>query len=609
MGNTLPDIEKISRSVAQIGLLPCFRRGTASSDIRDVAAIQGIKTMRSLSIFILFSFVMQTNRAEANDSINSYGLLVGSNLPGENQEALKFSHMDATRMSAVLSEMGGFVSKNLTLLTDPDSQTLTAALDTIQTIIERHQDRNEQSSFLFYYSGHARARSLSLGDDEVLLEEIRARLEKLPATVKIVILDACQTGAFSRIKGAEPSADFSHNSISTFNTSGMAVMASSTASELSQESDLLQGSFFTHHLTVGLRGAADSDRNGQVTLHEAYRYAYNHTLVATSGTAVGSQHVTLETDMKGKGEMVLTMPAAATARIIFPASLKAEILLYRADDRTILAEAHKAEGLEMGLAFPPDNYLVLVRRGNDVRECTIVLGENQIVTFDLARCRLVEQESVTVKHSVEEITKKSSFKWRPLFEAAIGSLWTPQTDAYYRTLQTFGYYNQSNSMSLYYGALAGVHVNRYLAFGAFYSSLDKIKGREIRYYPGGDDSQDVYWQSHRFGFSIRGTLPVFRDRLIPFVQLDVGTAVSTIGYTVATVGTTSNRHVREIRWAYALSSSAGLIGMLSRNVGLLVQVAYIFAPAVKNLDGDKHNCGGLAFFGGLHFSFEAKETR
>ena len=69
------------------------------------------------------------------------------------------------------------------------------------------------------------------------------------------------------------------------------VLASSTASELSQESEALRASYFTHHLLSGLRGAADADRDGRVTLSEAYRYAYNRTLVATAATAPAAPSV------------------------------------------------------------------------------------------------------------------------------------------------------------------------------------------------------------------------------------------------------------------------------------------------------------------------------
>ena len=47
---------------------------------------------------------------------------------------------------------------------------------------------------------------------------------------------------------------------------GTAFIASTAVGEAAQESQALGGSFFTHHLETGLRGAADADGDGLVTL-------------------------------------------------------------------------------------------------------------------------------------------------------------------------------------------------------------------------------------------------------------------------------------------------------------------------------------------------------
>jgi hypothetical protein len=554
-------------------------------------------------LFLVF-FVSSAHAKETalSQPVHTFGLLVGSNLPGKNQTPLRFAHQDADRVRQVLSEIGDFDEENTTVLTDPDAETLRQTLDRTAALIAHYHARNEQTRFLFYYSGHARAHALSLGADEVPLEEVRQVLESLPATIKIVILDACQTGAFSRIKGADPAADFSHNSVETLNTTGMAVLASSTASELSQESDLLEGSFFTHHLVVGLRGAADRDQNGQVTLHEAYQYAYNQTLVATAGTAVGEQHVTLETELKGKGEMVLTKPANATARLLFPAELNAELLVNRADDQTILAEAHKAAGLEMGLAFPPDDYEVLVKEKEAVRRCPVTLADNQIVTLNVRHCVVLEKTSVAVKHTEPRDgmsrTSKDKFKWRPILELMAGGLVAYEDDAFLNRLETLEYRHKKSGarIQLYYEALVGVHFNRYLSLGAFYSALDHASKDEYIDYSG---DASYGWRAHRFGIKVRGQYPFLQDHLIPFVQFGVGPTVAQGTHTFYQI---TNNEEGETHWGYALSGGVGLIGMLYRSLGLLFQLEYIYAPTISNLYDEYHNSGGLALVGGARIT-------
>src|SRR6185436_7029392 len=168
---------------------------------------------------------------------------------------------------------------------------------------------------------------LDLGAGELPLAHLRERLLSLPSTLTVVVLDACQSGAFSRIKGAQPAADFSFNSRQRLDASGVAVLASSSGSELSQESEQLRSSYFTHHLLVALRGAGDTDGDGQVSIDEAYRYAYHQTLLATAATAVGGQHVSLEVDLKGHGEVPLSYPVRATASIELPVGLEGQTIV------------------------------------------------------------------------------------------------------------------------------------------------------------------------------------------------------------------------------------------------------------------------------------------
>ena len=107
---------------------------------------------------------------------------------------------------------------------------------------------------------------------------------------------------------------------------GVAVLASSSGSELSQESEQLQ--VVVLHASLARRPARRGrhQRDGLVTVDEAYRYAYHQTLLATAETAVGGQHVSLEVDLKGHGEVPLSFPRAATAHIELPAALEGKTL-------------------------------------------------------------------------------------------------------------------------------------------------------------------------------------------------------------------------------------------------------------------------------------------
>ena len=88
------------------------------------------------------------------------------------------------------------------------------------------------------------------------------------------------------------------------------MITSAGPSEPAQEWEALGGSLFTHHWLVGLRGAADRNSDGRVSLFEAYSYTYDHTLAASSTASAGIQHALHEFDLRGAGDFVLTRPAS-----------------------------------------------------------------------------------------------------------------------------------------------------------------------------------------------------------------------------------------------------------------------------------------------------------
>src|SRR5215813_2069516 len=316
----------------------------------------------------------------------AYALVVGSRDGGSGQTALRYSLDDAARFAQLLIELGRYEKNHVRLLRDPAPEQLLNELRSLAAELKHRQARGEHSSLLFYYSGHARASGLSLRSSELLLADLREELTSTPADLVVAILDACQSGSFSRIKAVEPAPDFSVNSVAQLNTQGLAVLASSTSSELSQESDRLAGSYFTHHLMMGLRGAADLDGDGRVTLTEAYRYAYARTLVDTAATAVGSQHATLETNLRGKGDVALTYPKEASASLSLLPELQGDVLVSVGE--VIVGEINKTAGTPVRLGLPPARYRVLVRQPELLYECMAELVEGQETPLVLASCNV-----------------------------------------------------------------------------------------------------------------------------------------------------------------------------------------------------------------------------
>ncbi len=526
--------------------------------------------------------------------VASYALVIGSNRPGKGQEALSFAKRDADRFGTVLRELGGFPSGSITTLYDPTPQGIRGALDKMRERVSRHAAAGEQTAFVFYYSGHARSSALNLGNEEISLTEIRTLIGTVPAQLTLVVLDACQTGAYSKVKGVAPAADFSYNSVAGLNQEGTVVIASSAASELAQESERLRGSFFTHHLVAALRGAADVNGDGVVTLDEAYRYAYNRTLVDTAKTAVGKQHVTLETALRGKGETVLSRPGTATAWLTLPREMSAEALIYRASDRQVVAEVHKASGREMTLALPPASYEVVVRRGKRAYACKTPIGKGTNHTLKLETCDRIRLEEPGTKGSGHRRTEHL------FFEVGFGAQWGKK-DAYNNRLNDFGLEgNIEGDPILHFGAVGYWSPLRYLKVGLQYSFLDDDD------YEG--DEEHFSWRAQRISLLVRGVLPLANDWLALYAQAGFGVAWAKTSYSQDGAGITlTDTPVSvydEERFAGWCASGGGGVQLLPwQYAGFFWQAEYVFAPVIENLLGDTHDSGGVAvttgFMGGF----------
>ncbi|MCU0663432.1 MAG: caspase family protein [Myxococcota bacterium] len=536
----------------------------------------------------------------------SFALLVGSNRAGAGQEPLRYAVDDARRLADVLIEVGVYDEERVRVLIDPGSDELLVALEALQEGLADAAQQGDETVVLFYYSGHARSQALNLGDDELPLSELRQTLEALPAKVKIAVIDACQSGAVSGIKGVAPAADFSHNSVSGLDVAGLAVLASSAASELSQESSQLGGSYFTHHLTVGLRGAADQNRDGLVSLAEAYTYAYNRTLVATAATAVGKQHVTLETEMKGKGEMILSRPGGSGSALSLPFGLSGELLVHRESDDVVMAEVHKAAGSSMRLAMPPSRYSAIVRQGDRAMRCAVQIAPKSTTDLVLDDCAPLRLRKTTTKGEIAEKAPAETLALEVMF--GLSRRWD---DDFSQTMRDFGFENGNVFFPKLQPMLAvslAWQFAPHLSLVLTGSNLDTLTYNWPQW--GESDTTEAKKYSlaaARLALQLRGSLAV-RRWFVLFAQAGVGPTLAWTTFNESSAEPSVGedpltRDYREYHYGYNLTASIGLQLMPWRHVGFALQGEYIYAPTAKNEMGQVHDSGGFNTSLGLRGAF------
>jgi hypothetical protein len=249
----------------------------------------------------------------AGATVERYAVIVGNDVGRGDEITLRYAEKDATRVYDVLKDLGGFRPEMMVLLRREDAATIRRALIAMNDRI-RAAPAGTEVVLLVYYSGHADAGALHLGDSQLDLAELEQLVRGSAATVRLLIVDSCRSGALTRGKGGRSAPPVPISVEERLAGEGAVVLAATSATEDAQESDEIQGSFFTHALVSGLLGAADSDGDGRVTLEEAYRYAYDATLRASSRTLAGAQHPSFRYDLRGQGELTLTRLGADLRR-------------------------------------------------------------------------------------------------------------------------------------------------------------------------------------------------------------------------------------------------------------------------------------------------------
>lgn len=364
-------------------------------------------------------------------------LLVSHPFGGDDLTPLRYTDNDVSRMRDVLRMTGGFAERDIVVVSGEDAGKVRTAFAQLR---DRLAGDKRPSLLLFYYSGHAKDGELRLGKSTLPLTEVKRLLEQTQASFRIALLDACRVGSITRLKGAVKSEPVSIDIDDTTMQMGQVLITASSDDEDAQESDEIQGSFFTHYLTSGLRGAADMDRDGRVTLSEAYGFAYENTVSRTVATRGGTQHPTFRFDMRGAGDVTLARADAPTSGISFPKSLTGEFVVFDSKRRVVVAEFEKDGTESLRVAVAPGEYVVKKREADHVRLAKLRVRDDNFVTVDPNAMDKVAFADDYAKGATITASEVINGKLGLLLSAELGAqsfLSAPIRDAYVPTLGLF----------------------------------------------------------------------------------------------------------------------------------------------------------------------------
>jgi hypothetical protein len=325
--------------------------------------------------------------ADAPGPLRRLALIVGSNHGTVDRVPLRYAVTDADRFADLVTRMGGVAASDRIVLRDPNRRGLMDALAATAARAGSAKAAAQRVEAIVYFSGHADEQGLMLGREVVPYADLKRAIQAIGADVGITILDACASGAITRLKGGQAQPAFLSDVARE--VQGYAFLTSSSEDEAAQESERLRGSFFTHALLTGLRGAADVTGDGKVTLNEAYQFAFNETLVQTTPTQAGAQHPAYDIKMAGTGDVVMTDVRQTSASLILGEAYDGRFVVL-SGRRHLVAELYKPAGRKVELGLEPGEYDVYFSKDRQLLKSTVSLREGQ--HQELTRASLKEAQ-------------------------------------------------------------------------------------------------------------------------------------------------------------------------------------------------------------------------
>ena len=352
-------------------------------------------------LFLIFMFDgidLPSVPAQQDIKIKRFVLMVGANNGGPGREKLRFAVSDANALKKVLEEMGGVYQEDSILLAEPSRDSFFEEFDKMEKAIRQAKSQYSRVEIIFYYSGHSDETYMLLGNEKVSYRELRGAIGQMKADVRIAILDSCASGSFTRIKGGRKKLPFLMDR--AYDMKGYALMTSSSADELSQESDRLKGSFFTHNLISGLRGAADTTQDGKITLNEVYHFAFNQTLAQTEKTLSGPQHPNYTIRMTGTGDVVMTDIRRSSAVLLIHKDVFGKIFI-RDKNEALVLELNKIQGRPVEIGLDKGKYNIINIRDDKIYKAEVHLSRGK-------------QTELTDRHfiEIEKVYRRSRGKGR-----------------------------------------------------------------------------------------------------------------------------------------------------------------------------------------------------
>ncbi len=322
--------------------------------------------------------------ARAGEPDARVAVVIGNNLGDRGDQPLEYAEADAARFHQMLIDAGAVAPQRASLVTG-DAAAVRRALAQAQGRLEELRAKS-RTALIVYVSAHADEEALHLEGTHLPLSELIAAATAAAADLRVVIVDACRTRAVGRPKGGRPVPEVAVQ-LATEQAQGLVLISASGEGEPAQEWPYLHGSLFTHHLLAGLRGLADLNQDGRVSLLEAYGYSYSRTALDSASGGHGLQRPSYDFQLSGFGEWGLTWPAQLGAALTLAPGFSGQFFIATDQSELVTAVDHPG-GRATRVALRPGRYRVVRQDGRfaDVAEVHVPFGgERALAASDFVR--------------------------------------------------------------------------------------------------------------------------------------------------------------------------------------------------------------------------------
>lgn len=227
-----------------------------------------------------------------NETGKIWGVVVGINDYSKVRD-LRYATNDAYAFKKYLVETLAIPEQQLFYLTNSE-----ATQENIRRVLGTTLKRkvSSEDTVIIFYAGHGAVETdpsnpdgdgmekyllpvdadmVDLFTSAISMNEVKTIFQRIQARRLIFIADTCYSGAAGgrSLLTTKYRASLSENFLERIAKSeGRVIITSCSANEISKEDDTLQHGVFSYHLIAGLKGKADSDGDGFITVNELFDY-------------------------------------------------------------------------------------------------------------------------------------------------------------------------------------------------------------------------------------------------------------------------------------------------------------------------------------------------